>query len=176
MKRCIITAIFREDCMAEAKKKVYVETSVVSNLTARRSSRVADALMQITTEAWWEMASIRYSLFYSSVVVDEASRGNPEAAQRRLEALKGLVAIEYDERAVDLANRLLRSTAVPKNSFNDAMHIAIAAVNEMDILVTWNCTHIANVETMPTIRQVCETAGYRCPEICTPYFMEGGMQ
>ena len=108
--------------MAEAKKKVYVETSVVSNLTARRSSRVADALMQITTEAWWEMASIRYSLFYSSVVVDEASRGNPEAAQRRLEALKGLVAIEYDERAVDLANRLLRSTAVPKNSFNDAMH------------------------------------------------------
>ena len=37
MKRCIITAIFREDCMAEAKKKVYVETSVVSNLTARRS-------------------------------------------------------------------------------------------------------------------------------------------
>ncbi len=176
MRNYDIMAAYSGKMKMQGRKKVYVETSVISNLTARRSSRVADALMQITTEAWWEMASIRYSLFYSSVVVDEASRGNPEAAQRRLEALKGLIAIEYDDRAVDLANRLLRSTAVPKNSFNDAMHIAIAAVNEMDILVTWNCTHIANVETMPTIRQVCETAGYRCPEICTPYFMEGGMQ
>ena len=43
--------------MREERKKVYVETSVISNLTAWRSSRVADALMQITTEAWWEVPS-----------------------------------------------------------------------------------------------------------------------
>ena len=158
------------------KKKVYVETSVISNLTARRSSRVADVLMQLATEAWWERARERYALFYSSVVVEEAGRGDAEAAHRRLAVLEDLAALGYDDSAVDLANRLLRSTAVPRNSFNDAMHIAIAAVNEMDILVTWNCAHIANAETLPTIRQVCESIGYRCPEIVTPYFMEGGMQ
>lgn len=70
-------------------------------------------------------------------------------------------------------DRLLRSTAVPRNSFNDAMHIAIAATNGMDMLVTWNCTRIANAETLPTIRQVCASAGFSCPEICTPYLTGG---
>ena len=53
-KRCIITAIFREDCRAEAKKKVYVETSVVSNLTARRSYNLIDAARQAATQTWWD--------------------------------------------------------------------------------------------------------------------------
>ena len=48
--------------MAKTKKKVYVETSVVSNLTARRSSRVADALMQITTEFYSETLDDLYKV------------------------------------------------------------------------------------------------------------------
>ena len=39
--------------MAEAKKKVYVETSVVSNLTARRSYNLIDAARQAATQTWW---------------------------------------------------------------------------------------------------------------------------
>ena len=66
------------------------------------------------------------------------------------------------------AEALLSDTAVPRNSFDDALHIATAAINGMDFLVTWNCKHIANAVTRPIIRKTCERLGYVCPEICTP--------
>ncbi len=42
--------------MMEAKKKVYVETSVVSNLTARRSLNIVDLARQVATQQWWDDA------------------------------------------------------------------------------------------------------------------------
>ncbi len=53
----------------------------------------------------------------------------------------------------------------------DALHIALAAVHEMDFLLTWNCRHIDNPAARPAIREVCAADGFRCPEICTPLEM-----
>ncbi len=57
---------------------------------------------------------------------------------------------------------------MPEKARTDAAHIAVAAVQGMDFLVTWNCRHIANAEMKPLIREVCLRHGWRCPEICTP--------
>jgi len=48
------------------------------------------------------------------------------------------------------------------------MHIAIAAINGINVLVTWNFTHINNPFKRMMIRQIVENAGYKCPEICSP--------
>ena len=48
------------------------------------------------------------------------------------------------------------------------MHVAIAAMNGIDFLITWNFTHINNAFTRSTIRDVIMNAGFRCPEICSP--------
>jgi hypothetical protein len=50
----------------------------------------------------------------------------------------------------------------------DAQHVAVAAVNGMEFLLTWNCTHLANVMLRDKIKQACEDAGFRSPKICTP--------
>ena len=56
----------------------------------------------------------------------------------------------------------------------DAAHIAVATVHQMDFLLTWNCKHIANAQMLGKIYSVCETAGYKCPLVCTPAeLMEG---
>lgn len=53
-------------------------------------------------------------------------------------------------------------------------HIAVAAVNGMDYLLTWNCTHIANAALRPRIEEVCFQQGFEPPIICTPQeLMEG---
>ena len=81
--------------------------------------------------------------------------------------------LPIDGRMYDLAEQLLAATAVPRTSYDDAVHIATAAIHGMDYLVTWNCSHIANVETRPIIRKVVELAGFVPPEICTPLEMKG---
>ena len=90
-----------------------------------------------------------------------------------MEAIAATKTLPVTEAAIGLAEMLLRETAVPRTSFDDALHIAVAAVNRMDFLVTWNCKHIANAVTMPKIYKVCQDAGYSCPLICTPEQMKG---
>ena len=158
--------------MAE-KKKVYVETSVISNLTARPSHNPIDAAAQIASHEWWFSAPSRFELFASLLVEDEAARGDSEAASRRLAVVKELRILPIDNRMFALAEKLLAATAVPRASYDDAVHIATAAIHGMDYLVTWNCSHIANVETRPLIRKTIEQAGLVPPEICTPLEMKG---
>ena len=109
-----------------------------------------------------------YELYGSLVVEREAANGDPDAAARRMEKVRLLKPTVFDNRAIRLAEALLADTAVPRNSFDDALHIATAAINGMDFLVTWNCKHIANAITRPIIRKTCERLGVVCPEICTP--------
>ena len=110
----------------------------------------------------------------TTVVSQEARRGDPDAAKRRLGALKDLPELIADERAVALATKLLASCAVPKEFPDDALHIATAAINGMDYLVSWNFKHITNARTIPLVRKVCEESGLRCPEICTPQMLDEG--
>ncbi|MBF0275117.1 MAG: hypothetical protein HQK84_07785 [Nitrospinae bacterium] len=56
------------------------------------------------------------------------------------------------------------------------MHIALASVNNMDYLLTWNCRHIDNAEMKPYIREIIVSNGYNCPEICTPEELLGDIK
>jgi hypothetical protein len=60
------------------------------------------------------------------------------------------------------------STYLPETAKVDAYHIAVATVNGMDYLLTWNCTHIANAIMRPKLEMVCRKHGYEAPIICTP--------
>lgn len=150
------------------KKKVYVETSVISNLTARPSLNIRDAARQIATSQWWENDRQEFELYSSMLVMREALAGDQSAAARRVEKLKELNTLEITPDMEMLAEKLLAATAVPRTSFEDAVHIACATIHKMDYLLTWNCKHIANAVTMPKIYKVCKAAGYECPVLCTP--------
>lgn len=58
--------------------------------------------------------------------------------------------------------------AIPDQSPEDALHISIAAVNGIDVVVTWNFKHLNNPFTRTKIRKAIEQDGYTCPEICSP--------
>lgn len=164
----------KEGGVIENKKKVYVETSVISNLTARPSHNPIDVAAQIATAQWWCDAPSRFELFVSSLVLEEVSRGDAVAAAKRIDVVQELQSLNIDERCTVLAEKLLEATAVPCTSLDDATHIATAAINGMDYLVTWNCSHIANAQTRPLIRKVLAEAGNFEMEICTPLEMMGG--
>ena len=104
----------------------------------------------------------------SEFVIAEAGFGHPEAAERRLAALEGLAELRATEAVRALGQALISRNALPEKAEIDAYHVAIAAVNGIEYLLTWNCTHIANAITRPKIETTCRTLGYEPPIICTP--------
>ena len=153
--------------------KVYIETSIVSYLTARPSSNLIAAAWQKETVDWWETQKDRFDLYISEVVVEEAGRGDESAASRRLGALEDIEVLQIEKKSVDLAKALIEQGALPRKALDDAFHLAVAAVNGIDFLLTWNCRHIDNAEMKPKIRRVIESQGYQCPEIATPIGLMG---
>ncbi len=82
--------------------------------------------------------------------------------------------LDITEEVRELAVALITEGPIPKGSEIDAFHIAVAAVNGMDYLLTWNCKHIANAIMRPKINAVCKQQGHEPPIICTPQeLMEG---
>lgn len=151
------------------KPTVYVENSVVSYLTARRSQKnVRVAGHQDITREWWNTKRHEFELYASAVVVEEASDGNATAAAARLEIIAQLTLLEVTQEARDLAAILLRETRIPAKATADALHIATAAVHGVDYLISWNCKHIANAVIFRSVERACRKNGYEPPVLCTP--------
>ena len=147
--------------------KVYLETTVISYLAASPSRDIVVAAHQQLTREWWERRD-RFELVVSQAVVDEVSRGDTAVAARRLALLAQIPLLDLGDNVNEFARELLRSRAVPAKANLDAVHIAVAAVNHVDDLVTWNCTHIANAAVRGKIEEACRSAGLPTPTICTP--------
>lgn len=150
------------------KPKVYIETTIVSYLTAWPSRDIVIAGHQQITRQWWNTAVDRFDLVASQLVIDEASAGNEDAARDRLSALSQVILLDATDEALLLAQQLVESGAIPEKAAEDAAHIAIAVTNGVEYLVTWNCRHIANAIMRPQIESVCRNAGYEPTIICTP--------
>ena len=156
-------------------KSVYVDTSVVSYLTARPARDMVTAVRQVETIEWWAVQSSHFELFSSDVAINEARQGDVDAANRRIEVLHEMTILVFTRDASDLARALLAGGAVPENAEDDARHIAVAAVNNIDYILTWNFAHMANTVTVPVIGEVCEQQGYNTPIITTPNQLKGGL-
>ena len=159
--------------MAVAKGTVYVETTIVSYLTARPTSDLLAAAWQKTTVDWWETQRSRFDLYTSDVALEEARWGDPEASRKRLGALSGIPVLEINHPVVALYKALLEGKALPAKAQDDALHLAVSAVHGIDYLLTWNFRHLDNAETKPIMRYICSRHGYTMPEICTPQELMG---
>ena len=156
------------------KQKVYIETSIVSYLTARASNDLRAMANQNTTIEWWESRRPEFEIYISEFVVAEASQGNAEAAERRMSVLADIPELEVTETVRELGKVLVLEGPIPAGAEIDAFHIAVAAANGMDYLLTWNCKHIANAVMRPKVEAVCRNHGFEPPTICTPQeLMEG---
>lgn len=98
----------------------------------------------------------------------ESQAGDPEAAVRRIEILKGIPLLELKDPANLITQSLIAELSLPDKAAADAAHIAICIVNGIDFLLTWNFTHIANAAFRPMIEHVCDSYEFGCPVICSP--------
>jgi hypothetical protein len=155
------------------KSKVYLETTIPSYLTARPSRDLVMAANQEVTREWWSNCKDQYDLYISQLVLEEADAGDSDAAKRRIEVLRPIARLDITAQAVTLGKELVVGIPLPANARADAIHIAVAAVNGMDFLVTWNCAHIANANLRFRIEEICRASDCEPPVICTPQELLG---
>ena len=150
------------------KPSVYIDTTIIGYLTSRVSSLLVAAANQQVTREWWDEHRGHFDVFVSRFVVDECAAGDSEAAAERLEKIKDVPLLDVTDDVIGLAGALLARVPLPEKAQVDALHVAVATVNGVQYLLTWNCKHIANALLRPRIESVCRELGYEPPSICTP--------
>jgi predicted nucleic acid-binding protein len=149
-------------------RKIYIETTVISYLTAWPSRDLVRAAHQHLTREWWETRRVGFESYVSQIVMQEVSAGDPDAAAQRVQAVKDLAVLQVTDDVPRLAEELIQRVPLPAKAAADAVHIAMAVVHGMDYLLTWNCTHIANAALRSRIDAICRARGYEPVIICTP--------
>ena len=153
---------------ATMNPRLYLETTIPSDLVARRSRDLRLAADHETTQEWWEVRRHAFDLFVSEAVLEEVAQGDADFAAKRLAVVTGLPQLRTSPEADVLVERLLRERVLPEVAAVDAVHLALAAVHRMDFLLTWNCRHLHNPYLERRIEAVCRGCGFPCPVICTP--------
>src|SRR5450432_2405502 len=137
------------------KSTVYLETTIISYLTARTSRDLIRAAQQRITQDWWKTERNRFDLVCSELVILECTAGDKRAAADRLRVIQPIPLLALTEPATQLADALLAARAIPGKASRDAAHVGICAVHGVSFLLTWNFKHLANAQMQDRIREVC---------------------
>jgi hypothetical protein len=122
---------------------------------------------EATRELWPELAT-KYDTYISALVYEEASRGDLDQAKMRLASIERFAMLDIDDDARALAEKIIARRGIAEEYPEDALHVAVEAVNGIEVLLTWNSAHLNNPFTRKRVRQLVEDEGFMCPEICSP--------
>lgn len=78
------------------------------------------------------------------------------------------VRVELTEEVIKLADNYISEKVVGKTSLEDCRHIALATINKVDVLASWNFKHIVNLDRIKGYNSVNLRLGYQMIEIRSP--------
>lgn len=147
----------------KSKLKIYLDTSVISALFDNRNpERMA------LTESFFEEIDL-YRIFISDITLAEIRKTPDESLKKQMnDIIIDFSILEFSNEAESLANKIVHEEAVNRTYLEDAYHIAIAVINEMDFLLSWNFRHIVRKKTRDIVRMICTINNLKYIEILTP--------
>jgi len=142
------------------KLRIYIDTSVIGGCFDDEFKDISNRLF----------ASFQNDMFIpvvSETVIDELTNA-PEHIQDKIKELDNLLIFENTTEVIDLAQKYLDINIVTEKYYDDALHIASATVNKVDVLVSWNFKHIVNLNRIHLFNSVNLREGYSVLEIRSP--------
>lgn len=149
------------------KTRVYIETTIPSFYYTLRTDTESVARMS-WTRRWWSEFAQQFALVSSPAVVAELRRATGKTTSQRISLLKGAELLEITNHVEDIAKIYVDRLVMPGDPGGDALHLALASVHRVDVLLTWNCRHLANPNKMEHIRLVNYELGLPMPLLTTP--------
>ena len=117
---------------------------------------------------WWDNQIGDFEAATSYLVVEELEKGSHPQKAEKLALLKPLPLFAVTPEVIEIAEVYIQRFVMPGNDPSDAFHLALASFNRCDILLTWNCNHLANANKRRHLETVNWRIGFETPEIVTP--------
>lgn len=147
---------------------VYIETTIPSFFHTARKDTLSLA-RQRWTRAWWNEIAPTFELHSSDAVLAELQRGTLEDQKaRRIELISELNLLNISDDVTEIATIYIDRLVMPRGGAGDALHLALASYYSLDVLLTWNCKHLANPNKFGHIAQVNDKLGLSTPLLTTP--------
>jgi len=144
------------------KTKLYLDTSVISALFDERTPE----RLAMTSNLWSKLND--YDVFISELVFDEIERANKEHRDKMFSKIKDFIVLKISEEAKELAHTYVKQGVFPEKYFDDALHVALASVNQIGILLSWNFSHLVKLKTRRMVSIVNLTQNIMPVEIASP--------
>lgn len=143
--------------------KIYLDTSVISALFDDRNPE-----RQALTEEFFSRIDI-YDVYISELTIAEIESTPDQSLKNKMkQIIKDFSVLEINESVEELAKECVNYGAVPESYQEDAYHIAVATLNEMDYLISWNFRHIVRRITKDIVRMISTLRNLKQVEITTP--------
>lgn len=155
------------------RQRVYIETTIPSFFHTLRTDAESVARMNWTRQ-WWDENVAEVQLATSLAVLAELRRGTSRKTPERLALLNGIELLEVTEEVLELTSLYIEKLVMPNDPAGDALHLALASIHKIDVLLTWNCRHLANPNKLEHIRLINFGLGLPVPTIATPLNFLGG--
>lgn len=147
-----------------AIRKFYIDTSVPNYILAEREPEHVFASRRF----FKLIKQRRLKAFISTVVVQEIGQAPREKRAKLLNLVKNIEELKVDKKAEQLAWAYIKNKVIPAKYFNDALHVAVAVVNRIDCLVSWNFKHLINVKAKEKINHWNYKLGFSYIDLVTP--------
>ena len=142
------------------KIKIFIDTSVIGGCFDDEFSNYSNQLFDCFNED-------KFLPVVSNAVIDELDKA-PDIVKGHLKTLKNLIILEITDEILELARKYLNEKIVTEKYIDDAIHIATATINKIDVLVSWNFRHIVNLKKIHLFNSINIKEDYNILEIRSP--------
>jgi predicted nucleic acid-binding protein len=154
------------------KPRVYIETTIPSFYHEDRTEAFVVARRE-WTRTWWDKRSHLYELVSSQAVRDELNEGNYAKKEKCIALLNEVPFVPTEPLIATIVHTYIQNKIMPNDAKGDALHLALASYHKCDLLLTWNCKHLANANKFNHIRFINTMMGLYIPVITTPLELLG---
>ena len=151
------------------KQKIYLDTSIINFALEDEISINERDVTQVLCE---QIKQGKYEAFVSDVVIQELINTPDEIKRTKLLDCVNSLVLDKPLTLTDeiniLADRYVSEKIIPAKHKDDALHIAICTVNDIDVLVSWNFEHLVKHKTRMEVFGINMLLGYKLIDLCTP--------
>ncbi len=144
------------------KQRIYIDTSVVGGY-------FDEEFKEATIKLFERLDNNEITFIVSDLLDLELLNAPPLVKEHLLKyTADKFERVELTQDAIQLADAYIEAKVVGKTSLEDCRHIALATINKVDVLASWNFKHIVNLDRIKGYNSVNLRLGYSIIEIRSP--------